>query len=342
MAEDQEMKFLVYQLIPNVMIETGTIETKQPLGIESFGNITREIIIHLTHAAAIKMHFNGETWKDFIIEKSSDFFNTEERYLSCVLYAVHIVNSRTGGIYERFIEVIATVLAIAHLMYDSNIKILEYSPQILTVFFDSVLKKLFYKRGGWKHLVKHIKSQNYMNCFEQISNLAPQPDNVTMEKAFEGTLESFKQNFRYEPVVVTPEELQNHALTAELVKKVMEAHEKDPPLHPCIFPNKEYDYIWSANIANSTGREALVLFTEDLEMEFVPLNYIRCKPLGSTENQQHFNCGIREDSEDLRLPEKCLLNTDAVNDIEGCILDVVDDIEYRFSTVKTLLDSLMI
>ncbi|GIY11719.1 hypothetical protein CDAR_315291 [Caerostris darwini] len=342
MAEDQEMKFLVYQLIPNVMIEAGSIETKQPLDIESFGNITREIIIHLTHAVVIKMHFNGETWKNFIIEKGNDFFNTEERYLSCVLYAAHVVNSRTQGIYERFIEVIATVLAIAHLMYDSNIQILEYSPQILTAFFDSVLKKLFYKRGGWKHLVKHIKSQNYMNCFEQIDNLAPQPDNRTMQNAFEGILESFKQNFLYEPVVVTSEEVQNHALTAELVKKVMEAHEKDPSLPKCIFPNKEYDYIWISNIANSTGKEALVLFTEDLEMKFVPGNYIRGKPLGSTENQQDFDCVIREDSEHLRLPEKCLLNKDSDNDIERCILDVVDDIGYRFSSVKTLLDSLMI
>ncbi|GIY28703.1 hypothetical protein CEXT_301741 [Caerostris extrusa] len=336
MAEDQEMKFLVYQLIPYVMTSTNTAETKQTLDIESFGNITEEIIKHLTNAVVMKMHINDDTWQNFVIEKSNDIFNTEDRYLSCVLYAVHIVNSRTQGIYERFIEVIVTVLAIAHFMYDSNIKILEYSPQILTVFFDSVLKKLFYKRGGWKQLVKHIKTQDYTACFEQISNLAP-TSKIALETS--KIFESFKQNIPRQPIVFTEEEVQKHALTAKLVKKVIEAHEKDPPLPQCIFPSKEY--IWIANVTSSVDREALVLFTEDLEMKILPGNYIRSKPLGATGYQQDFDCGIREDSEDLRLPEKCLLNMDADNDIGECISDVIDDIGFRFSTIKFLLDSLM-
>ncbi|GIY28699.1 hypothetical protein CEXT_301721 [Caerostris extrusa] len=344
MAEDHEMKFLVYQLIPNVMISTTSTETKQNLRIESFENVTKEIIEHLTQAVLMKMFRNAGTWRRYVRENRDDFFSTEDRFLSRVLYAVHIINSRTRGIYERFIEVIATVLSIAYFTYKSNIKILEYSPQILMVFFDSVLKKLFYKRGGWKQLAKYIKTQEYIHCFEQIDNLALQPDDVTLKIALEGAkiVESYKPNIPHQPIVVTPGEVQNHALTAKLVKKVMKAHEKGPPLRRCIFPRRGSDYMWCNSITNSIGRKVFVRFTKELEMEIVAENYMRCRPLGSTENQRDFDCGIREDSEDLRLPEKCLLNTHSDNDIEVSFLDIINDIGCIFSTVKSILDFLVI
>ncbi|GIY28709.1 hypothetical protein CEXT_301771 [Caerostris extrusa] len=344
MAEDQEMKFLVYQLIPNVMISTNLTDTKQTLDIESFGNVTKEIIKHLTRAVLMKMYINDVTWWRYVRENRHDFFNTEERFLSFVLYAVHVVNFRTQDIYERFIEAIATVLSIVYYTYETNIKILEYSPQILTVFFNSMLKNSFYKRGGWEQLTKHIKTQDYIICFKQIYNLAPQPDNVPLGMTIEGAkiLESFRKNIPRMPIVVTAGEVQNHALTAKLVIEVMKAHEKDPSLPKCIFPSKDSDYIWCTTITNSIGREALVRFTKKLEMEIVAENYRRCRPLGSTENQKDFDCGIREDSEDLRLPEKCLSNTKAENNIEGSILDIINGIGYRFSTIKAIFDFLFI
>ncbi|GIY11721.1 hypothetical protein CDAR_315301 [Caerostris darwini] len=272
MAEDQEMNFLVYQLIPNVMISTTSTETEQNLRIESFGNVTKEIIEHLTQAVLMKIFTNAGTWRRYVRENRDDFFSTEDRFLSRVLYAVHIVNSR---------------------MRDT--RIFSTNPHGV---FDSVLKKLFYKRGGWKQLAKYIKTQEYLHCFEQIDNLALQPDDVTLKIALEGAkiVESYKQNIPHQPIVVTPGEVHNHALTAKLVKKVRKAHEKSPPLRRCIFPRKGSDYMWCNSITNSIGRKAFVRFTKELEMEIVAENYMRCRPLGSTENQQDFDCGIREDS----------------------------------------------
>ncbi|PRD22927.1 UNVERIFIED_CONTAM: hypothetical protein NCL1_47773 [Trichonephila clavipes] len=109
-----------------------------------------------------------DCWPIYIDKNLKSIVASPELYVSHVMMMCWIEKNTTPDIYERFLIVLTLVKYVVDLVYHtSGKKFYPLTSKILTVFFENVLREDFNKRGGWKHLKKHILNKKYLEYYDE-------------------------------------------------------------------------------------------------------------------------------------------------------------------------------
>ncbi|GFS48962.1 uncharacterized protein TNIN_280901 [Trichonephila inaurata madagascariensis] len=91
---------------------------------------------------------------------------TPELYVGVMLTFCCKENEGAVDIYDRFLNVFALVNYITNMVFTTTgANFYELSSQILTVFYENVLRQDFDERGGWKCLKKYIQDKKFVKYF---------------------------------------------------------------------------------------------------------------------------------------------------------------------------------
>ncbi|GFY49737.1 uncharacterized protein TNIN_106631 [Trichonephila inaurata madagascariensis] len=109
-----------------------------------------------------------DCWSIYIDKNLKSIVASPELYVSHVMMMCWVEKNTTPDIYERFLIVLTLVKYMADLVYRTTAKkFYGLTSKILTVFFGNFLREDFNKRGGWKHLEKHILYKKYLEYYDE-------------------------------------------------------------------------------------------------------------------------------------------------------------------------------
>ncbi|GFS49871.1 uncharacterized protein NPIL_448191 [Nephila pilipes] len=184
------------------------------------GPLTKTLLDKLRKVFAVQEIVIKDTWSEHIHDNLTF---TPEQYVWHLSLMCCSAKRIVSDIYDRFLIVISIVTCIAELTFVATGRnFYKLTPQILSVFFENVLRKNFDKRGGWKRLEKHIVSRKYLECYDDLvaSNFDPDEElRLKIRKIFLITSPSISF-----PISENEREVTRH-YTDHLTRKVMRSIE---------------------------------------------------------------------------------------------------------------------
>ncbi|GFT88172.1 hypothetical protein NPIL_637591 [Nephila pilipes] len=161
------MVHLGYKLFQSLWYELKLLE--KPVTIYEFEESYRfhgSVLLNLHKAVWVHRKISPLFWIPFLYRNIDRMTSSQELYViytNFVLYHTVICKSNP---FDQFVSVCSLITAIAELCSDvGHPEVLSYSPNILEVFFDRVLKEAFDKHGGWEGLQEYILKQNYLKFY---------------------------------------------------------------------------------------------------------------------------------------------------------------------------------
>ncbi|GFY73949.1 uncharacterized protein TNIN_243561 [Trichonephila inaurata madagascariensis] len=107
-----------------------------------------------------------ETWYSYVEVSRETIVSSPEKYISNMMMMCNIEVKRYKNIYDRFLIVLSLVILTSKMVSDFTRKPFHrMNPQILIVVFENMLRKDFYRRGGWKRLENYILNSEYTEYY---------------------------------------------------------------------------------------------------------------------------------------------------------------------------------
>ncbi|GFS47738.1 hypothetical protein TNIN_31851 [Trichonephila inaurata madagascariensis] len=164
----------------------------------------------------------GEKWFDFFHQHHERILSSPRKYVKYVIYACILVEGLTNNAYERFISVCSLATKAGIFAYQFFGKLFyKLTPHILRVFFDEILKKAFYKCGGWKLLNKHILRQKYLKFFDKYSGNKSFRNNRKNQNKLARKVAQITKLPKYETSNIKQETVEHERYSESLTRKVM-------------------------------------------------------------------------------------------------------------------------
>ncbi|GFY43455.1 uncharacterized protein TNIN_488791 [Trichonephila inaurata madagascariensis] len=164
MEKDAILQHLLRHLFPRYYVDHRKINMKVDLdSIEPFilkGALTVNLFNTITKSIHSLEDFALDFWMKYLHQCKLSI----QSIPNFSMYITHIMmlcldNLDANDMYEKFINICATVIVSGiHAYRASGRTFYKLTPQILTVFFENVLKKDFKKQGGWESLEEYLVS----------------------------------------------------------------------------------------------------------------------------------------------------------------------------------------
>ncbi|GFX09734.1 hypothetical protein TNCV_653331 [Trichonephila clavipes] len=226
MAENSTMHHLMKYLFPSFYIEYSFLPIKHdPKSSDSFvpkGELTKHLFCLIIKGIWVQSYVIGEKWFNFFHQHHERILSSPRKYVKYVIYACILVEGLTNDAYERFIAVCSLVTKAGIVAYQFFGKLFyKLTPHILRVFFDEILKKAFYKCGGWKLLNKHILRQKYLKFFDKYSGNKSFRNNQKIQNKLARKVAQITKLPKYETSNIKQETVEQERYSESLTRKVI-------------------------------------------------------------------------------------------------------------------------
>ncbi|GIY11723.1 hypothetical protein CDAR_315311 [Caerostris darwini] len=225
MEIDHEMKVFVVKFIP---LLHDIFDLRAPPADETYvtfsGDMTEEMVTLLLKAIWTKCTYCFEKWEDYFMKFKTCMQDSPSEYARCVLYACDVVHKNTPNIFECVLDVFSVITTLVVLFNCEVHKLFaQHTPLIYTTYFNVVLKKPFYRCGGWRRFGEYISKQKYIKCLKEFDSLEKTlegfEDADRMEEIFKDM--SSLKDLPYDPNEISSKEINNHMRTMYLLKLVL-------------------------------------------------------------------------------------------------------------------------
>ncbi|GFT55504.1 uncharacterized protein TNCV_1326711 [Trichonephila clavipes] len=166
MANDTIFGHLIKEVFSNPNVEMLNLNLDKNKCCKSEIALIKNLLDAFPKVFAVLEISIKRNWSYIDIYMKELLTQSPESYVGVMLTLCCKENEGAVDIYDRFLSVFALVNYVTNMIFtatDENLY--ELSSQILTVFYENVLRQDFYKRGGWKCLKKYIQDKKYVKCF---------------------------------------------------------------------------------------------------------------------------------------------------------------------------------
>ncbi|GFV47696.1 uncharacterized protein TNCV_1708921 [Trichonephila clavipes] len=165
MAHDLIFRSFMQKLFSQSYVHALELHQKNSRPKEYF---TKNLLDLLQQVFAVLEIVITDVWSEFVNARLEVMVSSPQKYIRYMMIMCSAEVERYIDIYDRFLIVLSLVIFTAEMMFDVTRKPFnKLNPQILTVFFENVLREDFYKRGGWNRLEKHILSRKYTEYYKE-------------------------------------------------------------------------------------------------------------------------------------------------------------------------------
>ncbi|GFV47705.1 uncharacterized protein TNCV_1708991 [Trichonephila clavipes] len=167
MANDTIFGHLIKEVFSNPNVEMLNLNLDKNKYSKSEIALIKNLLDAFPKVFAVLEISIKRNWSPYIdIYMKELMTQSPESYVGVMLTICCKENEGAVDIYDRFLNVFALVNYVTNMIFTATGENLyELSSQILTVFYENVLRQDFDKCGGWKCLKKYIQDKNYVKCF---------------------------------------------------------------------------------------------------------------------------------------------------------------------------------
>ncbi|GIY24387.1 hypothetical protein CDAR_494461 [Caerostris darwini] len=333
--------------------------TKVQISIIPMEDITQNLINELGVAVWIRMSIDKMLWSEYIEQFDKRMLSSPEGYIKYVAYACYQVKNNTnGGLYERFINVCAIVFHVSFAFTKlRSDKYLQYTTFILIAFFESVFKKDFKKRGGFKPLENYLSNQGHTKWLPEMRHLFQERGFSAVEFLLRLSMKAERARtlVPLQPGKTASEEVESHPPSQCLVGKVFDLAreiEEDDLSVPDYFAllrqqvPREVEYFVVGNSAGET-RHLILSYNREYRYRFQVLPDSEPATFKSLEGklEKVYLFTLKDTLETEPVIKNCLANFRgrreimiAVQRTSGCICRKKDELEniFNFMTCEKL------
>ncbi|GFT57621.1 uncharacterized protein NPIL_436421 [Nephila pilipes] len=174
MVMDPNFKHLMQELFEGPYVEELDLNLRKKKNYEPKGLLTISLLHMFPKVVAVLEDeltlFCSRTSKRYLISTNS----STEFYVSYLFCTCLLFRKATICTYDLLLFVLSFVVCAVKLWYESaGRNFYKLTPYILAIFFELFLREDFEKRGGWKHLEKHILRKKYNEYYDQLEAYGP-------------------------------------------------------------------------------------------------------------------------------------------------------------------------
>ncbi|GFY73948.1 uncharacterized protein TNIN_243551 [Trichonephila inaurata madagascariensis] len=230
---------------------------------------TKNLLDLLQQVFAVLEIVIRDAWSEFVDVHFKLMASSPRNYIRHIIIMCSAEMERYTDIYDRFLIMLSVVIFTAEMMFDVTRKPFnKLNPQILTVFFEDVLREDFYRRGGWNRLEKHILSRKYTEYYKEC---------LPYEFDIHNIPEDLKQRIRdcFSPELIWCKVGRHKTRFSNLTHKVMSSVDTSL-LNILSSPKVNTEQSVSKEVVGSDPRTAKMDDSHAMEPEESDL-YVRCK-----------------------------------------------------------------
>lgn len=113
-----------------------------------------------------------------IIRSWSEYFdtylksiNSPKKFISYMIMISRMEIDVVNDHYDKFLIVLALINYATSMTYNqSNNEYFKLTSKVMTFIYEKSLREDFHRRGGWKHLKKHIINRKYVEYYNECKN----------------------------------------------------------------------------------------------------------------------------------------------------------------------------
>ncbi|GFU43402.1 uncharacterized protein NPIL_310731 [Nephila pilipes] len=171
---DPNFKHFLIELFDGPYLEKKDLNLRKKKNYEPKGLLTVSLIDMFPKVVAVLEDeltlFCSRTSKRYLISTNS----STEFYVSYLFCTCLLFRKATICTYDLLLFVLSLVVCAVKIWYESaGRNLYKLTPFILAVFFELYLIEDFEKRGGWKHLEKHILRKKYNEYYDLLKVSGP-------------------------------------------------------------------------------------------------------------------------------------------------------------------------
>ncbi|GFS49877.1 uncharacterized protein NPIL_448231 [Nephila pilipes] len=178
MASDLYFIHLMQELFSGPYLEGLDLNLRKNKERKPKGPLTKNLLDMFPKVFAVVEDDLKEFCSDHLARNLLKMESSPEEYIKYSLMMCFTASARFKSTYDRFVCLISVIIITAEMLYiTTGSNFYKLTPLILTAFFEYTLRKDFDKRGGWKHLEKHLLNKKYVEYYDKF---------LTADFAFDG------------------------------------------------------------------------------------------------------------------------------------------------------------